>query len=308
MTVSVIGAVQLDVIASPVGELPAPGAALFVDKMAMRVGGAGANAALAMVELGLPTRLFGCVGDDFIGRQLLAEIGDLATDVLVVPGQPTGVTVACEKPGRDRSFLTLLGVCGTYDFSMVPTDALSSEDLLICDYFCAPALRGEPTRKLLEGARAQGARTFFDTAWDPDGFGPQARAEVHDLLPLVDIFLPNEDEACALSGESDPHRAAHLLQEISAGWVVVKLGAAGCYAAGPDGVTFTEPAPKVEVADTTGAGDTFNAGLVDGLRDGQPLREALPAALRSAIRFASAVVSRPSSERYAPPKPLPDPS
>ena len=72
--------------------------------------------------------------------------------------------------------------------------------MLVCDYFCAPAMRGEPTRLLLQTARELGARTYFDTAWDTDGFTAATREEIHAILPLVDVFLPNEAEARALDG------------------------------------------------------------------------------------------------------------
>jgi sugar/nucleoside kinase (ribokinase family) len=78
--------------------------------------------------------------------------------------------------------------------------------------------------------------------------------------------------------------------------VVVKLGPDGCLAVGPGGEELREPAPAVDVADTTGAGDAFNAGLVQALGEGADW----PHALRTAVRFASAVVARPSGERYRP--------
>jgi sugar/nucleoside kinase (ribokinase family) len=116
------------------------------------------------------------------------------------------------------------------------------------------------------------------------------------LLPLVDVFLPNEAEACAIAGVAagEAERAAAQLQAVSGGWVVVKLGARGCLAVGPNGAALSVPAPATEVTDTTGAGDAFNAGLVRALAHQAPWPEALDAA----ARFASSLISRPSSDRH----------
>jgi sugar/nucleoside kinase (ribokinase family) len=109
------------------------------------------------------------------------------------------------------------------------------------------------------------------------------------------VFLPNEVEACAIAdAPGDPAQAARALQAASGGWVVVKLGPRGCLAVGPDGTEIAVPAPAATVADTTGAGDAFNAGLVDALARGTGWEEALTAA----TRFASTIISRPSNERY----------
>lgn len=295
--VTVIGCVQADVVMSPVTDLPSPGGTLLTDQMTLRVGGAGANAALAAVEAGMQVRLIGCVGQDQLGtwmREQLAPAG-LADELVVVAGGTTGLTVALESPARDRTFLTYLGVNACWEPAMIPDDALSCENLLLCDYFVAPLLRGEVARRLLDTARGRGARTFFDTTWDPDGFSWRTRAEVRDLLPSVDVFLPNEVEACALDGQTDDGtRAARTLQAFSGGWVVVKLGARGCYAAGPDGVELAVAAPAMAVADTTGAGDAFNAGLVHALAGGAQW----PEALATATRFATTIIARPSNDRY----------
>ena len=159
-------------------------------------------------------------------------------------------------------------------------------------------MQGEAARTLLHGARAAGARTFFDTAVDPGGFPAGTRREVRDLLALVDVFLPNEDEAHALAGggAQSTEQAARTLQADCGGWIVVKLGAQGCLAVGPDGRQLRASAPAVEVADTTGAGDAFNAGLIDALGAGLDWPQALPAA----TRLASGIIARPSHERHRP--------
>src|SRR4029078_679699 len=72
--VTVIGCVQADVLMSPVSELPASGATLLTDEMSIRTGGAGANAALAFAEAGLPVRLIGCIGSDQLGRWMQEQL------------------------------------------------------------------------------------------------------------------------------------------------------------------------------------------------------------------------------------------
>jgi sugar/nucleoside kinase (ribokinase family) len=220
----------------------------------------------------------------------------LADELVVLDSEPSGLTVALESPVRDRTFLTYLGVNKIWEPSMIPADALSCDYLLFCDYFVAPGLRREAGRQLLETSRGSGARTFFDTAWDPDGFPPATRAEVRALLPWVDVFLPNEAEVCAIADvdAGDALGAARKLQAVSGGWVVVKLGARGSLAVGPGGAELSAPAPVVAAADTTGAGDAFNAGLIRALSDDSPW----PDALDAAARFASSLISRPSGDRH----------
>jgi len=297
-SVTVIGCVQADVLTSPVTDLPPAGGTLLTDRVSVRVGGAGANSALALAETGMEVRLIGCVGDDQLGRWMREELlpAGLADELLIADAGSSGLTVALESPQRDRTFLTYLGVNADWSAEMIPRDALDTENLLLCDYFVAPRLQGDVAQNLLATTRARGGRTFFDTAWDPGGFDVATRAQVGDVLRFVDVFLPNEAEACALAGvqPSAARAAARHLQKLSGGWIVVKLGARGCVASGPDRMELEIPAPVVEIVDSTGAGDAFNAGLIHALSDGAEWPEALTAA----TRFASAIIARPSDERY----------
>src|SRR5215475_6043248 len=110
---------------SPVTDLPSAGGTLLTEQMTIRVGGAGANAALASVEAGMQVRLIGCIGDDQLGtwmREQLEPAG-LADELLAVAGDSSGLTVALESPARDRSFLTYLGVNARWEADMIPDDA-----------------------------------------------------------------------------------------------------------------------------------------------------------------------------------------
>jgi sugar/nucleoside kinase (ribokinase family) len=296
-TVTVIGCVQADVLLSPLTELPPAGHAILVEQMGVRVGGAGANTALACVEAGADVRLVGCIGDDQVGRWMRDELAPfgLDRDLIVIAGEPSGLTVALESPDRDRTFLTYLGVNADWGPESIQPDALVCESLVVCDYFVMPRLQRDAARGLLAQARAHGARTFFDTSWDPGGFAEPATAGVRALLREVDVFLPNEAEARALTGiAGGVAEAARALQQVSGGWVVVKLGADGCLAAGPGDVELTASAPAVTVVDTIGAGDAFNAGIVHALSGGADWQDAL----QWAAGFASEIIARPSHERY----------
>ena len=299
-SISVIGNVQLDVLAHDVRRLPQPGGDEVIEHIAVRPAGAAGNVALALAALRVQHRLFGAVGDDQAGRWVAQELERLGVggDVAVVAGEETGISIALEAPDRERAFLTAHGVLSRYGFDDVSTDATDADLVLLTGYFSLPGLRGEGVRRLLERTVEGHALNLFDTGWDPDDWAGEGVQEVLGLLPLVDVFLPNEPEAQALTGTSDPVRALRGLCEHCRGWVVLKRGAEGVLACGPDDRVLELPAPRVEPRDTTGAGDSLAAGILATLSAGG----AMPEAVSTGVQLASAVVGRGSRNRYPSPE------
>jgi sugar/nucleoside kinase (ribokinase family) len=297
VSIAVIGNVNVDLLAWPVAEVPPAGTERPIDRIDLRVGGAAAVTAAALARLGRDPLVAGSVGRDAFGRVALDDLRRYGVDtsnVAELDHAPTGVSVAFEAPRRERSFVIALGTLAAFDGSGVPESALAADLVLVCGYFNLPALRREPARRLLASARERGARTLLDTGWDHEGWPPATVEEVRGLLPLVDIFVPNEAEAGHVSGERDPAVAARALAARSGGWAVVKLGADGALAASADGRADRVASPPVGVVDTTGAGDAFNAGLMDAMADGVDPVDGL----EHAVRVASTVVSRSSNDRY----------
>ncbi|HEX7993466.1 MAG TPA: carbohydrate kinase family protein [Streptosporangiaceae bacterium] len=293
--VSIIGNINVDIVARPVADLPAPGTEQAVDSIEFRVGGAGGIAALCLAGLGIRADLIGCVGSDPLGRVLLDELAQDGVPIEgVAVGGTTGICVATEAAGRDRSFLIAPGCVAEFALSQIPDRAICARQVVVCGYFLIPALRSGGAAQLLKEVRARGGETLLDTGWDPDGWPPAAKDEVIDLLQWVSVFAPNESEALAITGEASADQAARALQERSGGWCIVKRGARGAVGAGPGRARFAVPAPQVSVIDTTGAGDAFNAGIVRARMEGRPWKEAA----RFATLLASTVVSRPSHDRY----------
>jgi sugar/nucleoside kinase (ribokinase family) len=293
--VSIIGNINADIVARSVVALPAPGTEQAVESIEFRVGGAGAIAALCLAGLGIRADLFGCVGSDPLGRVLLDELAQagVPVDGVSVAGS-TGICVATEAAGRDRSFLIAPGSVREFSLSRVPDRALGARQVLVCGYFLIPALRNGGAARVLKEVRARGGVTILDTGWDPDGWPAAARDEVLDLLPWVNVFAPNESEALAIAGDPSVRQAARALQERSGGWCVVKRGAQGALAVGPAQAEFAIEAPEINVIDTTGAGDAFNAGIVRARLE----RLSWDKAVRFGTLLASTVVSRPSDDRY----------
>jgi argininosuccinate lyase len=294
--IHVIGNVQLDVLANPVSALPAPGGDQIVERIEVRPAGAAGNVSLALAALGTPHRLFGAVGDDYAGQWVLQELEklDLAGDVQVVPGTATGISIALEAQDRERAFLTAHGVLDLWGASQLPDDAATAHFVLCTGYFSLPGLRGRATKELLEKAHRRGATTLLDTGWDPEDWRGDGAQEVLDLLPLVDIFLPNEPEAMALTHEVDAASAARALCRRTGGWVVIKLGERGAIATYPGQEPVLVAAPSITPRDTTGAGDSLAAGLLTELAEGgDPID-----AVRLGVAVASTVIARSSRSRY----------
>ena len=295
-SISVIGNVQLDVLAGGVTKLPDPGGDDIIGWIAVRPAGAAGNVSLALTALGAQHRLFGAVGEHQAGRWVAQEPRRLGAgdDLTVVAGDATAISIALEAPERERASRTAHGVLESYDASRIPVEAMNAELLLFTGYFSMPAMRGTDARRTLSPAKKRGACTVFDTGWDPENWQSSGISEVLEMLEFVDVFLPNEPEALALTGTKTAEGALeHLIQHF-AGWVVIKRGDKGIVAGRHGGEYLQIAAPRVNAVDTTGAGDSLAAGMLADLAAG----EDMGTALATGVAVASAVVSRPSDTRY----------
>ena len=254
----------------------------YVGTIRLAVGGSSAITACGLARLGLRVAHGGIVGDDILGHAVLEGLRERGVDtstVSVDPAIPTGATVHLGT-GEDRAMLTATGTIDRLRAEDVPREILPHvRHIHAGSTGIQPKLRpGLPD--LYREARAAGVTCSFDTNWDPD-----RRFEGIDrMLAATDVFLPNDKEATAITGESDPLAAAHALvaraetagRDSAAGplTVVVKLGAEGALAVRGE-EALRVPADRVEVVDSTGAGDGFNAGFLYGFIEGRPLAECL---------------------------------
>ncbi len=245
----------------------------LVDDAMLTVGGSGAITACGAARLGLRVAFCGMVGDDAFGRFVREELTSRGVDVAglrVDPTRPTGVTVVLSR-GQDRAILTHPGTIAALEASMVDPELLrDTRHVHVSSFFLQDALvPGLPA--LFDVAREAGATTSVDPNWDP---AQRWDGGLFDVLARTDVFLPNAEETMRIAGVDDVAEAARRLAEAT-GTVVVKAGDEGALAVHADAEPVFVPARPIEVVDTTGAGDSFDAGFLAASLEGRPLAEAL---------------------------------
>ena len=283
------GIVVADVFVPPLARLPGPGELVATEDFVVETGGCAANAAIALARLGVRAAVVAKVGDDLFGefvRHELSAAGVDVTGVGFVAGLGTSKSVIVPVTGEDRRFIHTFGANAALSAAdLAPALAAAPEVIYVGGFLALPALSQDELAAQLRSARQAGSRVVFDVV------APSGRAlspdDVAGVLPEVDYFVPNDDEAAALTGESDPRRQVESLLELGAGTVVVTMGERGLVAASRD-ETIELPAPRVDVVEPSGAGDAFAAGLVYGLLQGWALSRCLEFA---AVIGASACTS-----------------
>jgi sugar/nucleoside kinase (ribokinase family) len=256
--VLVVGEVNVDLVLRG-RDFPAPGREVLVDDFEMVLGSASAICAMGLARLGEAVSFLGKVGDDPWGRFCLDAMGARGIDVSRVARDPaikTGVTVAFTS-SRDRALVSFLGSIAALAADEVDEAAFAGfQHLHVSSYFLQERLR-PGMRGLFARARRAGLTTSLDPGCDPSG---RWEGGLRETLAEVDLFFPNEVELCGLAGGDDPEEA---LRELANGRtrVVAKLGREGAKALDGGSVVHV-PAFAVDTLDTTGAGDSFDAGFL----------------------------------------------
>src|ERR1700722_13590363 len=296
-SIVVIGSLNMDFVIA-VDRLPLPGETILGRNFRMIPGGKGANQAYAAAKLarnGTMVRMLGRVGTGSFGSALKANLAGVGVDVRAVletDSEATGVACIHVDSAGQNSITVAPGANGVLSAADINTERWS-----IAGARCVLLQLEVPLDAVAEGlreARRVGATCILDPA--------PARSLPKEILELVDIATPNENEACVLAGV--PPKRVNAAEAIALGQkirdlgvraVIVKLGDQGCVYCGPDG-TFAAPPFPVRAVDSTAAGDTFNAALSVALAEG--------AAMENALRFANAAaaisVTRAGAQTSAP--------
>ncbi|MES9506035.1 ribokinase [Streptomyces sp. NPDC000609] len=283
--IAVLGSTNMDLVAY-VDRAPERGETVTGRELRTVPGGKGANQAVAAARAGGEVTMIGAVGDDEYGRELRStlEHAGVDTDLLHTAEGPSGTAHIVVDDTGANSIVVIPGANGTVT-ALGPGEmaAIAGAELLLLQLEL-------PLSAAIEGARtahAQGVRTILTPS--------PVRPLPSELLDRVDLLIPNEHEATALSGFTDPHAAArHLLGQVPV--VVITLGAKGCLYAARGGEPVLFPAPEVTAVDTTGAGDTFVGTLAVALGERRPV----PEALAWASAAAALCVQRPGASTSMP--------
>jgi sugar/nucleoside kinase (ribokinase family) len=270
--VLVAGELNVDIVLQGYHSFPEAGKEVLVDDFMMVLGSASAICAMGLANLGVPVSYLGKAGDDPWGRFCIDCLTSRGIDVsraICDPALKTGVTVAITSP-RDRALVSFLGSISALRASDVPDAALAEADHLhVSSYFLQERLRPD-ARALFARARRLGLSTSLDPGFDPsETWAPDLR----DTLQEVDVFFPNEVELRGLTGTDDVEPALRQLDN-GRTRVVAKLGREGA-ATLEGGALLRVPAFGIDPLDTTGAGDSFNAGFLQTWLSGGPILEAM---------------------------------
>ena len=243
----------------------------LVDDAVMTVGSSSAIFAHGATRLGLRVAFSGKVGADAFGEFMVERLGRAGIDasaIVVDPAFKTGLTVHLVR-GTDRAMLTNMGAIPELRPEEVDGALLeNTRHVHLGSYFLQKGLH-EGLAGLLARARAAGATTSLDPGWDPS---EKWDSGLREVLRETDVFMPNEAELLAIAGEVSVEEALEAFADVPT--VVVKRGAEGALARGGGESASCLP-PAVEIVDTTGAGDSFDAGFLFGRLNGYSLRRAL---------------------------------
>ena len=262
-----LGAFILDVLGRPVESIPPGQGSVVLQEIRATAAGTAAGPAVDLAKLGAQVSAIGAIGDDVLADILTAILDTHGVDTTGLVRTPETQTAATILPIRANGERPALHVPGA--MTSLRPDEINLGPVRNCDVLLlgapdaiGPIATGDGLSAVTGAARAAGATIVIDV------LRRGSRADFERLAGLIgaaDWFCPNDDQLRGLTGRADISAAIGDVLALGTGGVAVTLGADGCLVTEADGGLLHLPAQQVDVVDTTGCGDGFDAGLIAGL-------------------------------------------
>jgi sugar/nucleoside kinase (ribokinase family) len=285
--VIVVGELNVDIILNEIDSLPVIGKEIMARSMSVTLGSSSAIFASNLSSLGSRVAFIGKIGNDNFAEVVLSSLEgkDVDTSHIIRSGSlSTGATIVLNYE-QDRANVTYPGAMKDLRLDDIDFEFLSTaRHMHFANCFMQPGIRHDLTT-LFRRAKELGLTTSLDTQWDPE---EKWELPLEELLPFVDIFLPNIAEFKLLSGSTSIEEGINKIRHF-AHYIIIKNGSEG--ALGWDGEELIlQPAFKNErVIDCVGAGDSFDAGFINDFIQNAPIRKCLEmGALAGAINTTRA--------------------
>lgn len=260
--IAVVGSINMDMTVSA-ERIPAKGETVYGTELVNIPGGKGANQAVAAAKLGADVIMFGCVGDDSIGRAMIKnlEISGVNTKyVRNVSGVSTGTAII--TVGENDNTIVVVPGANEYvtkDYVDNIKDVLLMSDIVLLQH----EIPQETIEYVIRICAENNVRTLLNPA--------PARQISSDILEIVDYITPNEHEAEIIFGYINADKMMEKYPEK----LIITQGQAGVSVCEKNGKMHRIPARKARVVDTTGAGDTLNGAFAVEISKGKKVSEAL---------------------------------
>ena len=270
--VACVGILVADNFVTSITRLPHAGELMIVEDIVRETGGCAANTGVGLSRLGYRVALIGKIGADSFGDAIIQDMRSKGLDPVGVKRSqtvPTSKTVILSVAGEDRRFLHTFGANADLSLNDVDLSLIDQAKVLyVGGYLLLPKFSQEDLLVLLRRAKEGGVMTVVDVAVPTTGGEEYAlERSMQEVLPYIDAFLPNDDEARNITGYENPEDQARAFIEAGCGTVVITMGEKGALLMN-ERVTLFAPRFDVKVIDPSGAGDAFDAGFIVGMVNG----------------------------------------
>ena len=258
--VLVVGELNVDLIMNELDRFPEVGKEILARQMTLTLGSSAAIFASNISSLGARVAFIGKIGKDKFGEVVLESLQNNDVDVSMIIQDEncgTGATIILNVE-EDRANTTYPGAMDLLTINDISEKDLSrAKHLHFSSFFLQPGMR-DGVGKLFRIAQELGLTTSFDMQWDPEEEWDLA---IEEILPHVNVFLPNENELMFLSGKNDLDEAINFIEKYTDVLVIKRGNKGSLVSTGSESMDLPAFLNK-NVVDAIGAGDSFNAGFI----------------------------------------------